>query len=169
MNPGDATLLGLAVTAIGLVLAFLTWRVTHKRDESRLAILSKFEAESYGGIALIVTLRNRGRHPIYVESIDLCLKSGQKLPYKDYQGFGLAQPIMVTEEKPEERLFALSSYMKQIKTPLAIKGIEVRDTLGKAYKFPTGWFWSHHGFSDQIKQQWTVERQEYWKSRLEGS
>src|SRR6266542_2155631 len=56
--------------------------------------------------------------------------------------------------------------MKEIKTPLNIKMIEVRDTHGKNYRYPARWPWSRSKFRKQIEQEWTHEQREYWESQL---
>ncbi|MCL4264753.1 MAG: hypothetical protein KJ069_16135 [Anaerolineae bacterium] len=162
-----AEIFGLIVTGIAIFLGFLQWRKSHKRDQGDLTVSAIFQSKGEGGIAIFVRLRNKGRHPVYVERIDLRLKSGTRLPYKTSHGFDLGKPIEVTETEPKDVLFALSLYMKDIVEPTQIKHIEIQDTLGNVYKYPK-WLRSRYAFQKQVKSEWTPEMQEYWKLRLNG-
>lgn len=107
-----------------------------------------------------------GRHPVYVENIQLVLRSGKKLPYRDMRGFDLHRPVEVAEGRPRELLFAIYTYMGEIKEPSQIKRIEVTDTRGTLYRYP-GRIRSRKSFQRQIESEWTEERQEYWSQQLQ--
>jgi hypothetical protein len=115
------TLLSVIVAAIAVILAYQQWLKSHQVDQSHLTVSCVFKAETYGGIGLIIVLKNTGRYPAFVENISLKLKSGKEIPFVGHRGFTISEPIKVTDEKPEELLFTLYTFMKEIKTPLNIK------------------------------------------------
>lgn len=114
--------------------------------------------------AKVVVLKNTGRYPAFVENISLKLKAGKEIPFVGHRGFTISEPIKVTNEKPEELLFALYP-LREMKIPLNIKMIEIGDTHGKNYRYPARWPWSRSQFRKQIEQEWTHEQREYWESQ----
>jgi hypothetical protein len=87
------TLLSVIIAAIAVILAYRQWLKSHQVDQSHLAVSCVFKAETYGGIGLIIVLKNTGRYPVFVENISLKLKSGKEIPFVGHRGFTISEPI----------------------------------------------------------------------------
>lgn len=152
-----ASVIGFVVLVAG---AYLSW-LSYRRDSSKLELEAEFKRETGQGTAIEIRLRNNGRYPVYIEHINLILRSKKRIPFVDGRKQKLNSPLVVTDGKPVTENFALCRDLPDIKTPKAIKAIEIIDSQGRTYRYPR-WGKTWWRFRKQIEQRWTPEQEAYW-------
>ena len=161
---------GYVLAAVGIVatislglLAYLQARRAFPRPDLRASV--EFLPESPAGISFLLTLRNRGRYPAFVEDISLHLRSGVIVPFKSAHGLPLEAPLQVVDGIPTLLHFPISDLMKEMGTPHAVKKIVIRDSAGRNYELPAGSRWSRRAFNRDIQTKWSEAHQQYWEDR----
>lgn len=125
------------IAGLALVVAFISlyisWRA-FRRDSSDLRVSLDFHLKTGQGTAFEVSVVNTGRRTTYIRKVSLYSKSGKESSYR-----GITSPIILEEAQHRDFLFPL--YLPPLKTdfrsPLDVKRVEVHDTLGNKYTFPS--------------------------------
>ena len=152
----------VATVSLGL-LAYAQLRRSFPQPNVHLS--AEFLPKSEAGIAFLVTLRNTGRHPAFIETLAIHLRNGTLVPFRGPHGDTISSPLQVTEEAPVRLHFPLSELMPEILSPLAVRCIEATSTAGKRYSFPGRAPWSRRAFQRHIRSRWTQQHQNYWQDR----
>ena len=135
------------------ILAFIYSYMAYRRDRSKVKIDVKFHLLSGHGTEFIVTVTNVGRRPLQIDDVILSIRSGIKLRPIFFN------PIMLHEAENKDFVFSLHSHKEHFQDPLDFRYIEVVDSLGNRYVYPT-WaarlkYWK---LRRQIKREWKREK-----------
>lgn len=138
--PNEAQL-ALIVSGISLCISFLSmvaatiaayyyWQeLRGNRRDLRLKV--EFRLESSVGTAFFVTLVNHSRRPTKINAAAVTLRPGQTLvPRGNHVNLLLGEADQITLE------FPLTGH-KTPYDPRDFREVEIRDTLGNAYRFPS--------------------------------
>ena len=158
--------LGVVATIVVGLLVYTQARRSFARTGVHLS--AEFFPESDAGIAFIDTLGNTGRYPAFIETVSIRLRTGALVPFRNVHGEALIAPLRLTEEAPIRLDFPISSLMREIRSPLAVRRIEATTTDGKSYSFPARTPWSAWAFSRHIRSRWTEEHQSHWADDAQG-
>src|SRR3990170_656611 len=150
----------VATIALGL-LAYTQARRAFARTKA--CLLAEFLPSSDVGIAFLITIRNTGKYPAFIETVSLRLRTGALIPFRNLHGEGFTSPLRVTDEAPASLYFPIASLMHEIPSPLAVRRIKATTTTGRSYSFPGKPPWSVRGFSRHIRSRWTEEHQRSWE------
>jgi hypothetical protein len=135
VNVDAETVLKIASLALALIAGYVGWRV-FRLNRSDLRITLEYHHIADRGASFLVIVTNHGRHPAYVQSVLIRLKGGDDLSPEESSG-----PIVLEEGCPHIFWFPLYDYTLhnpvKIRDLLKIKKVEIYDTFGKRYRFPS--------------------------------
>ena len=104
----------VATIALGL-LAYTQARRAFARTKA--CLLAEFLPSSDVGIAFLITIRNTGKYPAFIETVSLRLRTGALIPFRNLHGEGFTSPLRVTDEAPASLYFPIASLMHEIHSP----------------------------------------------------
>lgn len=134
------------------IVLVLIWRIV-RYGRPELLITIKYCHHYFGGSALQVILTNEDIEPIQIKRVLLQLQFGKKLDYPE-----INKPVVIQSKQSYSFIFPLFDYKGEVRgDPLALKWVEIYETRGGVYTYPSFSPKSRQTFDElkkQIKTKW---------------